>query len=740
MSDYGLPEEDDMDLDGPQAFQQHQAFIPHFDGQAGAMQQQPMKSAFMRQQLQQAQRQPVSSQLRQQMEQPMWAPSYSSAPAQRVHMSHEVRQQMLPPAPQSHQFTPSGHVSAPTYSQSQGSPHESPFQSHFFVMPHDFFEYEPLRGPGEIRILRINPGNPDDALDCELYHTNIHSNWEYHALSYAWGDSASKAEITCTGKRLRITTSLHGALRRIRNANFPIQVWADAVCINQQDVDERGHQVRLMRSIYKRAKSVFIWLGPDEQRAAPAVFASARKIFLKDMINIPPPDDSIWVGFALLFSRAWFWRLWCLQEIVLASSAEIIWGTESISWECLGFAAAWIRTVGYQILRNTPIQGVHNAYLMYALSLGSDKHDPVSFLHLLTLTRQFRVSDPRDRIYALLGLPTIDSDPDNGILYVDPDYTKTTQDVYEILARKMVISSQGLRTLSAVQHGLEVQEHVPSWVPQWDHLFTYTLAQAGGSLKNHAASASLLASLPRVNGPILSVDGLEFDTVAQISDVLPDSLDPSSPANFEYIKIIWDSMAAPLQAYPTNTNTDLYTAFCWTITAGKDWYGMLIEHELEHLADFAAFQTTHFDAPLPDAPTRDRLMPFGIPETARQEMLKMPGDKFYRTIASFQRQRGGEPGESTADADRFVTALSYACRWRRFFVTRRGFMGIGPPCMREGDVVGVLCGGIVPFLLRRRGGAFCKLVGEAYIYGIMKGEACVQPLRGNLELRTFGLT
>ncbi|KAH7061425.1 heterokaryon incompatibility protein-domain-containing protein [Macrophomina phaseolina] len=551
-------------------------------------------------------------------------------------------------------------------------------------MPHDFFEYSPLKGSKEIRVLRINPGIGDAALDCELYHTDIDSNWEYSALSYAWGDGNATAEVICNGKRLRITASLHGALQRIRSTNYAVQVWADAICINQQDVAERGHQVRLMRSIYKKAKSVLIWLGPDDQQTASAVFAAAKKIFLKDMISIPPPEDDIWVGFALLFGRPWFWRLWCLQEITLASSAQIMWGPESIAWECLGFAAAWIRTVGYQILRNVPLQGVHNAYLMYALSLSSDKHDPVSFLHLLTLTRQFRVSDLRDRVFALLGLPTVDANPDEGILFVDPDYTKSTEEVYAILAKKMVVSSQGLRTLSAVQHGLEVQENLPSWVPQWDRLFTYTLAQAGKSLKNHAASATLPISIPRIHNSLLAVDGLDFDTVTSTSDVLPDSLDPSTPISFEYIQTIWATMAAPLSNYPAGAK-DLYTAFCWTITAGKDC------------------------------------------------------DRFYHTIARFTTPDVTQPARSGPDADRFVTALSYACRWRRFFVTRRGFMGIGPPCMREGDVVSILSGGIVPFLLRPRG-EYYKLVGEAYIYGIMNGEACEQPLRENLQVGTFSLS
>ncbi|KAB2571719.1 hypothetical protein DBV05_g9627 [Lasiodiplodia theobromae] len=383
----------------------------------------------------------------------------------------------------------------------------------------------------------------------------------------------------------------------------------------------------------------------------------------------------------------------------------------------------------HQIARRIP--GLYNAYLMYALSISSDKHDPVSFLHLLSLTRQFKVSDARDRIYALLGLPTTDSDPENGELYVDPDYTKTLPEVYETLARKTLLSSQGLRTLSTVQHGLEVEETLPSWVPQWDRLFTYALAQGGTSLKNFAASATLPIVVPRFFGSLLVVEGLEFDAVTWVSDILPDAVD--SHPKLEYLNTVWDTVTSFMHTYPDGT--DIYTAFCWTVTAGKDWYGMLVEDEVEHLADFAACQEAYFASPLPDAGMRERLTLSHVHESRRQMVMNLPREQFYRAIAaSAPTNRRGD-----ADADRFVTAMAYACRFRRFFITRKGFFGIGPPCLKRDDLVCILNGGIVPFVLRHREEHY-KLVGDAYIYGIMNGEACEQPFRANLRTRSFALS
>jgi hypothetical protein len=61
------------------------------------------------------------------------------------------------------------------------------------------------------------------------------------------------------------------------------------------------------------------------------------------------------------------------------------------------------------------------------------------------------------------------------------------------------------------------------------------------------------------------------------------------------------------------------------------------------------------------------------------------------------------------------------CKNRRFFITKRGHLGIGPPTLKEGDVCCVLFGAKVPFILRRLDSQHL-LVGECYIHGIMRGE------------------
>ncbi|KAF2651323.1 HET-domain-containing protein, partial [Lophiostoma macrostomum CBS 122681] len=127
--------------------------------------------------------------------------------------------------------------------------------------------YEALPDPESFRILRLEPGARDAPIDCTLLTRNIHEpDLIYEAISYAWGDQSDRVSITCNGQHLSITQSLHGALAVFRLVDKPRLLWADAICINQNDLQERGSQVQLMRSIYKSASEVLIWLGPESPK------------------------------------------------------------------------------------------------------------------------------------------------------------------------------------------------------------------------------------------------------------------------------------------------------------------------------------------------------------------------------------------------------------------------------------------------------------------------------------------
>lgn len=103
----------------------------------------------------------------------------------------------------------------------------------------------------EIRLVTILPAaEPSALIECTLGSVCLQENPTYTALSYAWGDPTVTASVAVNGVECQVTTNLEAALRHIRDDVDHIVLWVDAICINQNNMLERNHQVQLMRQIY----------------------------------------------------------------------------------------------------------------------------------------------------------------------------------------------------------------------------------------------------------------------------------------------------------------------------------------------------------------------------------------------------------------------------------------------------------------------------------------------------------
>jgi hypothetical protein len=120
----------------------------------------------------------------------------------------------------------------------------------------------------EIRLLTLQPGQWDDVVECRLHIVSLDDQPVYEALSYVWGGTPEKpperAQVIVDGVKTTATVSLERALRRLRPADEERSLWADALCINQNDVAERGKQVGLMADVYSTCSRCMIWLGEEE--------------------------------------------------------------------------------------------------------------------------------------------------------------------------------------------------------------------------------------------------------------------------------------------------------------------------------------------------------------------------------------------------------------------------------------------------------------------------------------------
>ncbi|TVY93978.1 Heterokaryon incompatibility protein 6,OR allele [Lachnellula willkommii] len=136
------------------------------------------------------------------------------------------------------------------------------------------YEYSRFSDTNSIRLIFLDQAaNVDDSLRCQLRTVNLDDDDlpEFEAISYAWGEPIFSQQLLVDGQRLDITLSLFGALQRVRLPTAVRVLWADAACINQQDINERSQQVQLMRKIYRGASRVLVWLGPGGPEVPVAV-------------------------------------------------------------------------------------------------------------------------------------------------------------------------------------------------------------------------------------------------------------------------------------------------------------------------------------------------------------------------------------------------------------------------------------------------------------------------------------
>ena len=162
---------------------------------------------------------------------------------------------------------------------------------------------------------------------------------KYEALSWCWGTEdpiyAIQIEYRGTTYKKKVTRELALALKYLRLPDKERTLWIDAICINQDDHNERNHQVQMMSRIYTRAKEVAIWLGEDNHDSTMAInFIHEEIIKLQnfDALCSDKMYSDKWRALMMLMQRDWFSRRWVVQEIALASDARIYCGPDSISW------------------------------------------------------------------------------------------------------------------------------------------------------------------------------------------------------------------------------------------------------------------------------------------------------------------------------------------------------------------------------------------------------------------------
>ncbi|KAH8901247.1 HET-domain-containing protein, partial [Thozetella sp. PMI_491] len=173
------------------------------------------------------------------------------------------------------------------------------------------YQYAPLPESGTwTRVLILHPGLFDDEISISVRQELVSNKCEYEALSYVWGNVEDSGSIIVDiESRLTVARNLLIALQYLRRPDQPRILWIDAICINQQDMDERSRQVTYMYEVYRHAKSVYVWLGLENEN-------SDLGISHLDAIGSPLDlSEDAWRAIFALLNRPYFERLWIRQEV-----------------------------------------------------------------------------------------------------------------------------------------------------------------------------------------------------------------------------------------------------------------------------------------------------------------------------------------------------------------------------------------------------------------------------------------
>ncbi|KAK0616852.1 heterokaryon incompatibility protein-domain-containing protein [Immersiella caudata] len=631
--------------------------------------------------------------------------------------------------------------------------------------------YSPLPENRSIRLLVIEPASSGkDELQTRLMVVSLDDKPGFEALSYTWGDPSDKTHLRCGKAMVSIPRNLEDALKRLRPKSTPRCVWADSVCINQEDIQERGQQVSIMRDIYRAADNVLVWLGKDDGAQAKRAFTAACNIVRRwrptgdrlafsSYANLLEPlteeglapfreviDKEAWQSLRLLFESKYFSRFWIIQEIALGGSALVHWGEHCISWGVLGICASWMMTSGWAFRPDGSINAAYNAFLIYLLPLASRSGiSPFSKLDLSVVLGatmgRFESTDARDRIFALLGMPFAGNDPEARHTLLNPDYSQDVRSVYTEAARRILEQDQHLRCLSAVQHGPELDpdpsSSYPSWVPRWDqspHAEPLALRNEQGYYANGGELFCPSPSTFRANNT-LTLLGLPCGTVTETSEELTkDNL------SLETLRNASHRQAALTLFAHLNDEGNQYRA-SWSATLEKfTLFGCADpEYQASVFAGGKALSAVVSAQPGKYGMRASVEMLDG--ERARTDNL---GEflLYWRERVSWREEelrprrgmmgafwRAVEENGSPYMRERALCAVNTLARRRVFMFSGHDgeMVGLGPAAMREGDAVVVLFGGVVPFVLRpcedAEGGKFWRLVGECFVPGLMQGEA-----------------
>ncbi|KAF2489003.1 hypothetical protein BU16DRAFT_220854 [Lophium mytilinum] len=636
-----------------------------------------------------------------------------------------------------------------------------------------------------IRVLELHAGEISDPLVGTLVAQPIDGE-PYEAISYVWGGRPTET-MEVDGANVAITANLKTALKALRprprssTEGHVRRCWVDSVSINQDDMSERISQVGLMGRIFAGAARVLAWLGHDEEGLTSFAMAVIRDILkdpevalhearillhLDDVTENDRLDEEDrkrsrteaqrWAAIKAFFDIEYFHRTWIVQELGLARVADMFCSKKrhaatalkdtveeqelrddedeppqhelelhSINWDRVSEFVSYVGYNGASLETHLDLKCWVAAHILYVWEVDKDGTPQCDFLTAMHWTRIMRVTDPRDRVFALLGHPLAIM---NGEMVAKPDYNVNRGVVYTKLAATFIRETKNLYVLTLVDHESDQSmRHVqwdtsddarmPSWVPDWHSINrTAPLPYPTAAAAKEDADIRIVGSLESVTGqsmPRLLARGWVVDQVVAVSHMMETTDFPATNVLRErtkknpfFLDRLWE-IVYPAQGSNYKDPIKVLDNLSLALADGlRNHAGSLAEggdHSSKdatqpgeaqdmHRQSFAAYLLEYHRLLETARATTATLSP----SEAGSELItaasvsddgnNLPQRSIYASLpesaqAEIQRRAAG------ATSLVFVQDITWVSMCRVIFRTATGLVGMGPRVMKPGDVV-----------------------------------------------------
>jgi len=587
------------------------------------------------------------------------------------------------------------------------------------------YVYGPLNTQrDEIRLLEIQPSRRSKSpISCSLRAVSLDDVPlpKYAALSYCWGEGPADQPINCDGSTVWITDALFDALRSLRELTRTY-LWIDQICINQTDLEERSSQVQLMRRIYPGAVKTFLHISRSDD------FPEALHHYVRLNSGLTQQPDFLpntlrrpWISLsmnrwrprlvlhdlkggsrdggasAFFTHRPCFARAWILQEKSLSCEVQVICRNIVISWDRFERIVQGYSTRMKRI--PDPPERYGSFPVFNRITQTVETRDGNTLFNLLVLSDTMRASDPRDRIYALLGLA---SDAQE---FPRPDYTLSVAEVYQSFASAFVAKGLGPQML-ALASRVPSDRSYPSWIPDWQEGFIgFGLEQ----FSDFSSGRDDKTFDVRAGTSVLSAKGLIVDTILRTFSL--DTEHVSTDHEHEGLLELVRNTATAIQ----NDSQRSKSPFCWSSAADlhlKLILCLVFDHDGgEYLAASPRVRRLDFDG------------------LASKLLLTAKAPSFnsgYNREAdkpTVAEDLSDHVGRGYGKKDRSIShPLQHLAQRGGFATTLAGRLCLIPLDVQPGDKIAIILGCRAPYVLREDCDGYLT-IGETYIRGLMHGEA-----------------